>query len=110
MGNLMGGGHKFRFLELVRPVMCVLPEVQQPDRKVPFREKVLWTIITLFIFLVCCQIPLYGIKATKSSDPFYWMRVILASNRGTLMELGISPIVPSGLVMQLLAGAKIIEV
>ena len=109
MGNLMGG-QKFRFLELVRPVMCVLPEVQQPDRKVPFREKVLWTIITLFIFLVCCQIPLYGIKATKSSDPFYWMRVILASNRGTLMELGISPIVTSGLVMQLLAGSKIIEV
>ncbi|KPP73478.1 protein transport protein Sec61 subunit alpha-like 1-like, partial [Scleropages formosus] len=44
------------------------------------------------------------------SDPFYWMRVILASNRGTLMELGISPIVTSGLIMQLLAGAKIIEV
>jgi protein transport protein SEC61 subunit alpha len=109
MGNIMGG-QKFRFLELVRPVMCILPEVAQPERKVPFREKVLWTIITLFIFLVCCQIPLYGIKSSKSSDPFYWMRVILASNRGTLMELGISPIVTSGLVMQLLAGSKIIEV
>ena len=84
-----------RFLHLIRPVMCVLPEVEQPNRKIPFREKVLWTIIALFIFLVCCQIPLYGIKSTKSSDPFYWMRVILASNRGTLMELGISPIVTS---------------
>ena len=40
----------------------------------------------------------------------YWMRVILASNRGTVMELGITPIVTSGLVMQLLAGSKIIEV
>merc|ERR1712060_655155 len=40
----------------------------------------------------------------------YWIRVILASNRGTLMELGISPIVTSGLIMQLLAGAKLIEV
>ena len=36
--------------------------------------------------------------------------MILASNRGTLMELGISPIVTSGLIMQLLAGAKILEV
>jgi len=99
-----------RFLELIRPVMCVLPEVASPDRKIPFREKVLWTIITLFIFLVCCQIPLYGIKNSNSSDPLYWMRVILASNRGTLMELGISPIVTSGMVMQLLAGSKIIEV
>merc|ERR1711924_513426 len=66
--------------------------------------------ISLFVFLVCCQIPLYGIMTSKSADPFYWMRVILASNRGTLMELGISPIVTSGMVMQLLAGAKIIEV
>ena len=90
--------------------MAILPEVQSPERKIPFKEKVLWTAITLFIFLVCCQIPLYGITATESSDPFYWMRVILASNRGTLMELGISPIVTSGLVMQLLAGSKIIEV
>ncbi|MFS8009446.1 putative SecY/SEC61-alpha family, SecY domain superfamily protein [Helianthus anomalus] len=38
------------------------------------------------------------------------MRVILASNRGTVMELGITPIVTSGLVMQLLVGLKIIEV
>ncbi len=70
----------------------------------------MWTIITLLIFLVCSQVPLYGIRSSKSSDPFYWMRVILASNRGTLMELGISPIVTSGLVMQLLAGSKILEV
>merc|ERR1711998_491277 len=99
-----------RFLQLVRPFMCVLPEVKSPDKPRPFKEKVLWTAITLFIFLVCCQIPLYGIKTNASSDPFYWMRVILASNRGTLMELGISPIVTSGLVMQLLAGSKIIDV
>jgi len=90
--------------------MVIMPEVSTPDHKVPFKEKVMWTIITLFIFLICCQIPLYGIRSSNSSDPFYWMRVILASNRGTLMELGISPIVTSGLVMQLLAGSKIIDV
>lgn len=75
----------------------------------PFREKVLWTALILLCYLVCSQIPLYGIGSSDSSDPFYWSRVILASNRGTLMELGIQPIVTSGLVMQLLAGAKLIE-
>merc|ERR1719379_1266590 len=103
----MGG---FRVLQLVKPCMCVLPEVSTPDRKIPFREKILWTAISLFVFLVCAQIPLYGIATDKTADPFYWMRVILASNRGTLMELGISPIVTSGMVMQLLAGSKIIDV
>jgi len=99
-----------RFLTLVKPVMVVLPEVSTPAHKVPFKEKIMWTIITLFIFLVCCQIPLYGISSNNSADPLYWVRVVLASNRGTLMELGISPIVTSGLVMQLLAGSKIIQV
>uniref|UniRef100_A0A6T7YRX6 Translocon Sec61/SecY plug domain-containing protein n=1 Tax=Pyramimonas obovata TaxID=1411642 RepID=A0A6T7YRX6_9CHLO len=100
----------FRVLHLVRPFLSVLPEVQSADRKVPFREKVLYTAVALFIFLVCSQLPLYGIRSSSGSDPFYWARVIMASNRGTCMELGISPIVTSGLVMQLLAGSKIIEV
>ncbi len=99
-----------RFLDIVRPLLVVLPEVSSPDRRIPFKEKLLWTVITLLIFLVCGQIPLYGIKAGNAADPFYWMRVILASNRGTLMELGISPIVTSGMVFQLLAGANIISV
>merc|ERR1712054_410018 len=111
MGNepIMSSGG-VRFLNLIKPVICILPEVSQPLRKIPFKEKILWTSISLFVFLVCCQIPLYGIMTSKSSDPFYWMRVILASNRGTLMELGISPIITSGMVMQLLAGSRIIDV
>ncbi|KAG6514491.1 hypothetical protein ZIOFF_024851 [Zingiber officinale] len=104
----MAGG--FRVLHLVRPFLAFLPEVQSADRKIPFREKVIYTVISLFIFLVCSQLPLYGIHSTTGADPFYWMRVILASNRGTVMELGITPIVTSGLVMQLLVGSKIIEV
>jgi len=99
-----------KFLEFVKPFCSIIPEVEKPQRRIQFREKMLWTAITLFIFLVCCQIPLFGIMSSDSADPFYWMRVIMASNRGTLMELGISPIVTSGLIMQLLAGAKIIDV
>jgi protein transport protein SEC61 subunit alpha len=99
-----------RFLELIKPALQYLPEVATPDRRIPFKERVLWTAVALFIFLVCCQIPLYGISVNKSSDPFYWMRVILASNRGTLMELGITPLITAGTVMQLLAGTKLIDV
>jgi protein transport protein SEC61 subunit alpha len=99
-----------KFLDILKPVMPFLPEVSQPERKIPFREKAQWTLGVLVIFLVCCQLPLYGVSGAKANDPFYWMRVILASNRGTLMELGISPIVTSGLFMQVLAGARMIDV
>eukprot|EP01006_Ploeotia_vitrea_P056868 TRINITY_DN68132_c2_g2_i11.p1 TRINITY_DN68132_c2_g2~~TRINITY_DN68132_c2_g2_i11.p1 ORF type:complete len:481 (+),score=44.68 TRINITY_DN68132_c2_g2_i11:69-1511(+) len=99
-----------RFLQVVKPFCPYLPEVATPLKKVKFQDKMLWTGAALFLFLVCCQIPVYGILVSKSADPFYWMRVIMASNKGTLMELGISPIITAGLVMQLLSGAKIIEV
>jgi preprotein translocase subunit SecY len=56
----------------------------------------IWTAVTLLIFLVCSQVLLY--MSSDPSDPLYWMRVILASNHGTLMELGITPIVTSGMV------------
>ena len=46
------------------------------------------------------QMPLYGIVSSDSSDPLYWLRMMLASNRGTLMELGITPIISSGMVFQ----------
>ncbi|BFZ61172.1 translocon subunit [Saitoella coloradoensis] len=99
-----------RFLDLVKPFQQVLPEIQAPDRKVPFNQRVLWTAVTLLIFLVLSQVPLYGIVSSDASDPLFWMRMILASNRGTLMELGISPIVTSGMVIQLLAGSHMIDV
>ena len=104
----MKGG--FRVLHLVKPFLWLVPEVKQPDRKIPLRSKVGYTLVVLFIFLVCSQLPLYGIHSQTGADPFYWMRAILASNRGTVMELGISPIVTSGMVMQLLIGSKIIHV
>lgn len=99
-----------KILDYIAPFVAFVPEIAKPERKVQFREKLLWTAITLFVFLVCCQIPLFGILSSDSADPFYWLRVIMASNRGTLMELGINPIVTSSLIMQVLAGAKIIEV
>lgn len=97
-------------LQLIKPLTVFIPEVQQADKKVQFKEKALWTAVSLFIFLVYSQIPLYGILNSENADPFQWLRIILASNRGTLMELGITPIITSGMIMQVLAGAKIIEV
>lgn len=55
-------------------------------------------------------ISLYGIVSSDSSDPLYWVRAILASKRGTLMELGITPIVTTGLLFQIFGGAHILDV
>src|SRR5665647_2688651 len=97
-----------RFLSLFKPIGRVLPEIKKPERKVSFNEKLFWTALVLIIFLVMTEIPLYGV-AKSASDNFGQLRVIFASNRGTLMELGIGPIVTAGLILQLLAGSSIIK-
>ncbi|MHA1851304.1 MAG: preprotein translocase subunit SecY [Candidatus Thorarchaeota archaeon] len=98
------------FLRALSPFVRVMPEVRAPDREVSFREKVVWTAVVLIIFLIMSHMPLYGVDRTVGTDNLWAMRVILASTRGTLMELGIGPIVTAGLVMQLLSGSKIIDV
>ena len=95
-------------LYMLKPILDFVPEVRSSKRQVQLKEKMLWTGITLFIYLVCSQIPLYGIYRTSEADPLYWMRVILASNRGTLMELGISPLITSGMIVELIANSKLI--
>ncbi|MHA2407369.1 MAG: preprotein translocase subunit SecY [Candidatus Ranarchaeia archaeon] len=99
-----------RFLSALRPLLRFTPEVRTPERKVSFREKLLWTAVALILYLVMSQIPLFGVEPQAGVDYLYWMRVITASSRGTLMELGIGPIVTAGLVMQLLVGSQIIKV
>ncbi len=99
-----------KFLKFFSPFVRVMPEIKQPQREVSFKEKFIWTAVVLIIYLIMSNIPLYGVNLEESTDYFYWLRVILASQRGTLTELGIGPIVTSGLIMQLLLGSKIINV
>ncbi|MHA1859819.1 MAG: preprotein translocase subunit SecY [Candidatus Asgardarchaeia archaeon] len=99
-----------RFIEVFRPLFGVLPEVRPPERKVSFREKIVWTFLALLLFLIMSQIPLYGVDPSQGIDYLFWMRVITASSRGSLMELGIGPIVTAGLIMQMLAGSQLINV
>ncbi|PPQ89752.1 hypothetical protein CVT25_014197 [Psilocybe cyanescens] len=88
---------------LSRPYYQKFPH---PVAKILFNQKVLWTAITHLIFLLCSQVPLYGIMSSQSSDPLYWMRVILASNRRMLMELSITPIITWGEDRALFSGAQ----
>jgi preprotein translocase SecY subunit len=96
-----------RFLSLFGPLSRFLPEVNSPTRKVGFNEKLFWTAIAMIIYLVMSEVQLFNIGGEE------WgidqLRIIFASNRGTLTELGIGPIVTGGLILQLLIGSSIIN-
>jgi preprotein translocase subunit SecY len=95
-------------LYVFEPLIHRLPEVAVPKRHVAFKERFLWTGVALVLFFVMVQIPLYGISGGGESF-FGYLRYVLASHAGSIMELGIGPIVTAGIIMQLLVGGKIIK-
>jgi preprotein translocase SecY subunit len=94
--------------EIIKKVSAYVPQVPKPKKKLSLTERFVWSGIALLIYLVMGQIPLYG-APSSIFDPFAFARVIFASQQGTLIELGIGPIVTAGLLMQLLKGSEIIK-
>jgi preprotein translocase subunit SecY len=86
----------------------IIPGVPKPAQKPSLYRRLGWTAIVLVLYLVMASIPLYGVTKMPSSQ-VELQRIIFASAAGTLMELGISPIVTAGLVLEVLVGAKIID-
>ena len=85
-----------------------LPQVPKPKKKIPLQVRLLWCGVCLLIYMVMGQTPLFGATAPEF-DFLAFARVIFASQQGTLIELGIGPIVTAGLLMQLLRGSDILK-
>src|SRR5215213_10077565 len=93
----------------VKTASVYVPQVPKPKKKISLTEKFVWTGIALLAYLVMAQIPLYGVTDDPRFDFLAFARVIFAAQQGTLMELGIGPIVTAGLLMQLLKGSDLIK-
>lgn len=86
-----------------------LPAVKKAQRHVRFKEKFLWTGLVLIIYFVLSNVFIYGLDKSQIIDVFASFRAIFAGQAGSIMDLGIGPIVTASIVMQLFVGAKIIN-
>lgn len=94
---------------VVKKVSGYIPQVEKPKKKIGLSEKFIWCGIALLAYLVMGQIPLFGVTNSPKFDFLAFARVIFAAQQGTLLELGIGPIVTAGLLMQLLKGSELIK-
>src|SRR4030065_268975 len=85
------------------------PAVSRPEGHVHARTKIIWVILILVLYFVLTNIFIYGLDRTSVIAFFSSLRAILAGAQGSLMHLGIGPIVTGSIIMQLFAGAKIIN-
>ena len=94
-----------RIVEKTEPYLVQVPK---PKKKLSLQTRLIWSGIALLIYQVMGQTPLFGATAPQF-DFLQFARVIFASQQGTLIELGIGPIVTAGLLMQLLKGSEILK-
>ena len=97
------------FLDALQPIFRLLPEVRPPAKELTLKTKLMWTSLALVIFFVMGNIALVGLDSARL-DYLVGIQTILASNMGTLISAGIGPIVLSSIVLQLLVGAKFINI
>ena len=95
-------------LYALKPLIEKWPAVAKPEGHVPFKTKVFWTTACLVLYYILANITIYGIGEDRV-DLFAQFRAILAGASGSLMHLGIGPIVTGSIIMQLFVGAKIIN-
>lgn len=94
-------------MDFIEAITSKLPGVAEPVGHLSFRARLKWTGIVLLLFLILSQITLYGISPV-SKERFQFFELILGSSIGSLLTLGIGPIVTASIILQLLVGSKII--
>src|SRR3989338_4588819 len=94
----------------IKQLLYNLPEVRKPaEKKLGFNAKLKWTLIILAAFFILANISLYGLEK-NSLDRFEDLAIILGTDFGSIISLGIGPIVMSSIILQLLAGSGILSI
>lgn len=86
-----------------------LPTVERPTYKQPFNTRLMWTGIALLIYFILSYVTIYGIGKTPETEYLRTIQLLLGAKFGSLMTLGIGPLVTAGILLQLLVGSKIID-
>ena len=93
----------------MEPILAAMPAVKSPEGHVHFKNKLLWTLGILILYFALTNIQLFGL-APSSQDLFTAWRALLAGANGSIVYLGIGPIVTASIVLQLLKGADILHI
>src|SRR3990167_8358332 len=94
----------------LKDIFSFIPEVRKPEeKKLSFGVKLKWTLIVLISFFVLANVPLFGLSANALAR-FEYLAIILGTDFGSIISLGIGPIVMASIILQLLTGAGILNI
>lgn len=89
-------------------IASYIPSVTEPVQKLTFKEKAKWTLAILVLFFVLGSITVWGVNSDAIAR-FEFLEIVFGSRFGSVITLGIGPIVTASIILQLLVGSKIIN-
>ncbi len=96
-------------MSFIDGILNNLPEVAGPtQKKLAFKEKLKWTLIILIIFFTIGSFPLFGLQS-NALEQMQLLATIMGASFGSIITLGIGPIVTASIVLQLLNGSGILK-
>jgi preprotein translocase subunit SecY len=97
-------------MSFINSILNNLPEVKAPDQKhLPFKTKLIWTFIILIGYFLLGVVPMHGLGENGLQN-FDFLSIILGAQFGSLISLGIGPIVTASIVLQLLMGSGLLKI
>ncbi|MDE1851555.1 MAG: preprotein translocase subunit SecY [Candidatus Micrarchaeota archaeon] len=99
------------FLNRLEALLRLVPHVKKPHEPLTFRQKLKWTAIIMGLYFILFSTPAFGVNKTTLENPvFQLLNIVFASRTGTLITVGISPIVLASIVLQFLQGAELLKI
>lgn len=97
--------------EFMDKISKYIPVVTPPKKPLSLREKMVWTAVIMGIYFLLYNTYAYGVNIVDVTQPVLQLiSIIFAARIGSIITIGIGPIVLSSIVLQLLQGSDIIHI
>jgi preprotein translocase subunit SecY len=89
-----------------------LPSIKEPEKEQSLKQMLTWTGITLLLYFTLGSIDLYGANSAsvqQALNQLQTFQTLLGAQIGSIITLGIGPIVTSSIVLQMVVGSELLN-
>lgn len=99
-------------MNLIDAVLKYVPSIKKPSEPLSFRQKLKWTAIIMLVYFIMFSTPAYGVSFASIGEQSFiqLISIVFAARIGSLITVGIGPIVLSSIVLQLIIGAGVFNI
>lgn len=97
-------------LEFMDKISKYIPSIKSPDRPLSLREKMYWTAGVIAIYFLLYNINAFGVSTSTVTAELQLVSIIFAAKIGSVITVGIGPIVLSSIVLQLISGSGLMKI